>query len=114
MLIVPWLYPSQYLAAPVFLGFTFLLDPLNARAGAESILGDVREGRYGRLINLLIAGLVCGLAWEFWNYWAGAQVDIHRADPAGAQDLRDAAARLWRVSAVRGRVLHDVRALSRR
>ncbi len=73
MLIVPWLYPSQYLAAPVFLGFVFLLDPLNASAGAESILGDVREGRYGRLINLLIAGLICGLAWEFFNYWAGGR-----------------------------------------
>ena len=73
MLIVPWLYPSRYLAAPVFLGFAFLLDPLNARAGAESILGDAREGRYGRLINLLIAGLICGLAWEFFNYWAAAR-----------------------------------------
>ena len=73
MLLVPWLYPSQYLAAPVFLGFAFLLDPLNASAGAESILGDAREGRYGRLINLLVAGLICGVAWEFFNYWAGAK-----------------------------------------
>jgi hypothetical protein len=73
MLIVPILYPSPYLAAPVFLGFAFLLDPLNARVGAESILGDARQGRYGRLINLLGAGLVCGVLWEFWNYWAGAK-----------------------------------------
>jgi hypothetical protein len=73
MLIVPCLYRSQYLAAPVFLGFAFLLDPLNARAGAESILGDARGGRYSRLINLLVAGLICGVAWEFWNFWAGAR-----------------------------------------
>jgi hypothetical protein len=73
MLIVPCLYPSQYLAAPVFLGFAFLLDPLNASAGVESILGDAREGRYSRLINLLIAGLICGVAWEFFNYWAGGK-----------------------------------------
>jgi hypothetical protein len=73
MLVVPIVYPSQYLAAPVFLGFAFLLDPLNAKMGAESILGDLRQGRYGRLINLLLAGLVCGLAWELWNYWAGAK-----------------------------------------
>jgi hypothetical protein len=73
MLTLPWVYPSQYLAAPVFLGFAFLLDPLNARAGEESILGDLREGRYGRLINLLIAGLICGVAWELWNFWAGAK-----------------------------------------
>lgn len=73
MLILPIVYPSTYLAAPVFLGFIFLLDPLNARAGAESILGDWRRAHPGRLVNLLIAGLACGLFWEFWNYWAAAK-----------------------------------------
>lgn len=64
---------AVYLAAPVWLGFVFLLDPLNARAGAESILGDWRRGRSSRLTNLLLAGLVCGLLWEFWNYWGGTK-----------------------------------------
>lgn len=73
MLIGPLLFPSQYLAAPVFLGFVFLLDPINARAGSESLLGDARAGRYGRAINLAIAGLICGVLWEFWNYWAAAK-----------------------------------------
>jgi hypothetical protein len=73
LLIWPCVYPSRYLAAPVFLGFIFLLDPLNARAGAESLFGDARAGRYGRLCNLAIAGLVCGIIWEFWNYWAGTK-----------------------------------------
>jgi hypothetical protein len=72
-LVGPVLWPSPYLAALVFLGFALLLDPLNALAGAESILGDLREGRYSRLINLLIAGLVCGVLWETWNYWAGSK-----------------------------------------
>jgi hypothetical protein len=73
MLLLPIVYPSAYLAAPVWLGFIFLLDPLNARAGAESILGDWRQGRHDRLVNLLIAGLACGLLWEFWNYWSHAK-----------------------------------------
>jgi hypothetical protein len=73
MLALPIVYPSPYLAAPVFLGFVFLLDPLNARAGAESILGDLRQRRYGRLVNLLLAGLICGFVWESWNYGAGAK-----------------------------------------
>lgn len=64
---------AAYLAAPVWLGFIFLLDPLNARAGSESILGDWRRGRASRLINLLIAGIVCGGLWEFWNYWGGTK-----------------------------------------
>ena len=73
MLALPIVYPSTYLAAPVFLGFIFLLDPLNARWGAESITGDWVAGHHGRLINLLAAGLFCGFVWECWNYWAQAK-----------------------------------------
>ncbi|HKY21562.1 MAG TPA: hypothetical protein VJM31_10105 [Vicinamibacterales bacterium] len=57
----------------MFLGFIFLLDPINARAGDESLLRDLRGGANDRAINLLIAGFVCGGLWEFWNYWARAK-----------------------------------------
>jgi hypothetical protein len=70
MLVAPIVYPSAWLAAPVFLGFIFLLDPINAKAGAESLRQDLRAEHPGRLINLLIGGLVCGVLWECWNYWA--------------------------------------------
>jgi hypothetical protein len=70
MLIWPLVWPSPYLAAPVWLGFIFLLDPLNARLGAESLTGDCQHGRHARAMHLLIAGLCCGFLWEFWNYWA--------------------------------------------
>jgi hypothetical protein len=70
LLLLPIVHPSQWLAAPVWLGFVFLLDPINAAMGAESLRGDLRAGHRGRLINLLVAGLVCGVMWECWNYWA--------------------------------------------
>jgi hypothetical protein len=70
MLILPVVHPSQWLAAPVWLGFILLLDPINASLGAESLRGDLATGQRGRLINLLAAGLICGVLWEFWNYWA--------------------------------------------
>ena len=73
MLTLPFVHPSTWLAAPVFLGFIFLLDPINAANGAESIRGDLTEGHRGRVVNLLAAGLGCGLLWEFWNYWARAK-----------------------------------------
>ena len=62
-----------YLAAPVWLGFILLIDPLNARAGNESIIGDWARGHSDRLVNLLAAGLICGVLWEFWNYWSGTK-----------------------------------------
>ena len=73
MLVWPLVWPSPYLAAPVFLGFIFLLDPINARAGDESLFRDLRAGERGRLINLLMAGFICGGLWEFWNFWARAK-----------------------------------------
>ena len=73
MLTWPIVWPSPYLAAPVFLGFIFLLDPINARARDHSLLRDVRHGTYERVTNLLIAGFICGGLWEFWNFWARAK-----------------------------------------
>jgi hypothetical protein len=73
MLLWPLVWPSPYLAAPVWLGFIFLLDPINQRLGAESLIGDWQSGRRDRLINLAWGGVLCGVLWEFWNYWARAK-----------------------------------------
>ena len=73
MVMVPTVVHSTYLAAPVWLGFILLIDPLNARAGNESITGDWARGHSDRLVNLLAAGLICGGLWEFWNYWSGTK-----------------------------------------
>ena len=69
MLLSPFLVPratARYLAAPVWLGFIFVLDPLNRRQGVESLSRD-------RVINLMLSGLLCGVLWEFWNYWSRAK-----------------------------------------
>ena len=73
MLLWPIVRPSPYLAAPVFLGFVFLLDPINAWRGDPSLLDDIRHGRWTRAQNILTGGLICGILWEFWNYWARAK-----------------------------------------
>jgi len=59
---------ARYMAAPVWLGFIFLLDPINGRLGGESLTDDPN-----RTVNFLLSGLLCGVLWEFWNYWAGAK-----------------------------------------
>lgn len=45
-------------------------DVINYYNGAPSILGDLEEGRPGRLYRLLIGGMIAGLVWEGLNYWA--------------------------------------------
>jgi len=64
---------ARYLAAPVWLGFILLLDPINARLGAPSLWADWRAGRSDRLVNLALSGLLCGVLWEFWNFWSRAK-----------------------------------------
>jgi hypothetical protein len=75
MLILPLLVPARaatYLFALVWLGFLFLLEPINYRLHLPSFEGDLARGHRGRLYSFLAAGWVCGWLWEFWNYWARA------------------------------------------
>lgn len=75
-LIVPPLLPAPvrpWTFGFVWLGFVLLLDPLNAAAGRPSFLAALRAGDRAFVRGWLLAGLVCGLLWEFWNYWALAR-----------------------------------------
>jgi hypothetical protein len=74
-LVVPLLVPrhaAAYLFGLVWLGFLFLLEPINHRLRLPSFEGDLARGHHGRLYSFLISGWVCGWLWEFWNYWARA------------------------------------------
>ncbi|MGH9718324.1 MAG: hypothetical protein ACRD4R_16575 [Candidatus Acidiferrales bacterium] len=75
-LIVPVALPRHigaYLFGLVWIGFVFLLDPLNHWLGLPSFIGDFSEGFRRRAYGFFIAGWVCGWLWEFWNYWAAAK-----------------------------------------
>ena len=109
MLLLPIVYPSPWLAAPVWLGFIFLLDPINAKHGAESLRGDLRAKHPGRLINLHAGRLRLRAALGMLELLGPHQVGLHRAGAARHQALRDAARGLPRLPRLRGRVLRDVR-----
>jgi len=56
----------------LWLGFIFLLEPVNYRRHAPSFLKDLENGRGSRLASWALAGLAAGLVWELLNYWAGS------------------------------------------
>lgn len=60
----------EYFFPLIWVGFIFLLEPFNYRFGGKSLLRDLEEGNPRKIYLLLIAGLICGFLWEFWNYWA--------------------------------------------
>lgn len=68
--VVPLVFPNEWFAPIIWLSFIFLLDPLNALRGWPSIAGDLARGDWRRMLSLLASGFLCGVLWEFWNYWA--------------------------------------------
>jgi hypothetical protein len=64
---------ARYLFAPVWGGFILLFEPVLYASGGHSLLRDLAEGRLHRILSLVAAGYICGVLWEFWNYWATAK-----------------------------------------
>jgi hypothetical protein len=69
LLILPLILPRH--AFPlIWLAFIFLLDPFCDLLGAPSLLGRLAQGERRQPLCLLAAGLICGLWWESWNWFA--------------------------------------------
>jgi len=69
MLLITLIAP-RYAFPLVWLGFVFLLDPIVYRFGGRSLLRKMEEEGPVKLYRLMIAGIICGFLWEFWNFWA--------------------------------------------
>ena len=74
MLMSPLVSPGIFFPL-VWLGFIFLLDPILYTQGerSRSFLRQMEAGDYSSLARFLSAGLICGVLWEFWNFWAGSK-----------------------------------------
>ncbi|MDD5544587.1 MAG: hypothetical protein PHX83_15580 [Acidobacteriia bacterium] len=73
MLLIPVVVSQPlagYLFGSVWLGMIFALDPLNCWWGRRSLWREWISGQRESVYRMLLAGLLCGVLWEFWNYWA--------------------------------------------
>jgi len=61
----------------VWLGFIFLIEPLNYRRGRPSLLRDLETGETSRIRSWMLAGAAAGILWELLNFWAGAHWEYH-------------------------------------
>ncbi len=68
-LVLPLVCP-RYAFPLVWGAFFFLLDPFCDLMGGPSLIRSFMAGERRRHLCLLAAGLVCGLWWESWNYFA--------------------------------------------
>ncbi len=63
------LFPDQCF----FLAWVFLIPIIEAYQyirGRWSFSRDLKRGEAGNLVASALSGVVCGLLWEMWNYWA--------------------------------------------
>ncbi len=72
-LFVPVREIRHYLFAFVWVGFVFFIEPLACWSKNYSLLRWWAAGGRSLVWNMFGAGAVCGLLWEFWNYWAGSK-----------------------------------------
>ncbi len=54
----------------VWLSLFFILDPINYLHKQPSIIGHLKDRNLTIPLSLLLAGIILGFLWEFWNYWA--------------------------------------------
>lgn len=69
---LPLLWP-QFFFPLVWGTFIFLLEPLNHKFGAPSLLRDWENGSLRKFYLLLLSGALCGFFWEMWNFRAGSK-----------------------------------------
>src|SRR3989344_515416 len=67
--ILPMFFPT-FTFPLIWLSFFFFLDPLNYLHGQPSIIGHFRDRKLAIPLFLLLAGIIMGFFWEFWNFWA--------------------------------------------
>ena len=54
----------------IWLAFFFILDPINYLHKQPSIIKHLEDRRLHVPAITLLSGIVLGILWEFWNYWA--------------------------------------------
>jgi hypothetical protein len=53
-----------------WLSLFFMFDPIGRLLGARTLSSYVAEGDWSPVVNLALAGLICGWFWEMWNFYA--------------------------------------------
>jgi hypothetical protein len=70
--LLPLIWPRIFFSL-VWLAPIFFLEPFCALGGGRSLWLAWCQGERREVYLLLLAGLLCGILWETWNFWAKAK-----------------------------------------
>jgi hypothetical protein len=68
--LVAMLIWPRYLFPLCWLSLFFIFDPIGRLLGARTLSSYVADGDWSPVLNLALAGLICGWFWEMWNFYA--------------------------------------------
>jgi len=68
---------NPYTGPLVWIGYPLLFAALNRLLNVPGLLKERESGHLSGTYTLFLAGTVCGIVWEFLNYWAGAKWLYH-------------------------------------
>jgi hypothetical protein len=54
----------------IWLFLFFIIEPINASLGFPCLLDELSKGNWKYFFSLVVGGLLCGFAWELWNYYS--------------------------------------------
>ncbi len=63
----------------VWVGPFMVFDGVIGRGGGRSLVDEVLHRRWRLPVAVGLAGLLCGVLWEFWNFWATPRWTYHLA-----------------------------------
>ncbi len=77
LFVITLIFPSRYLCPLPWISVLLWFEGMNDRIRIGSFSSMFRRGDYSLFVSLIISGLICGVLWEFWNFWAGTKWHYH-------------------------------------
>lgn len=71
------LFPSPWLCPLPWVSVLLWFEGMNDRRGIGSFGEQLRRGDWSLCVSLLVAGALCGLLWECWNFRAATKWIYH-------------------------------------
>ena len=69
MLALLFIWP-EYFFPLVWISVFFILEPINARRGYQTLTGFLARGDWRPVVALSTGCLICGFFWEMWNFFS--------------------------------------------